>query len=55
MSNENQDVEELRKTLLTDVYGGAMAGMPALFLDESRIRDADEEELKRIAKEYGYK
>ncbi len=50
----DRDTEELRSRLLADVYAGTAAGMPAMFLDESRIRDADEEELKKIAREYGY-
>ena len=48
------DTEDLRDKLLSDVYAGAAAGMPAMILDESRIRNASDEELKKIAKEYGY-
>ena len=54
MSENQRDIEELRKKLLADAYAGTIAGMPAMILDESRIRNADEEELKEIAKEYGY-
>ena len=48
------DTEDLRDKLLSDVYAGATAGVPAMILDESRIRNASDEELKKIAKEYGY-
>lgn len=48
--------EDLRKELLDEVYAGAFAGgMPAMLLDEDRIRKADEKELSEIAKEYGLK
>lgn len=49
-----RDAEELRSKLLSEVYAGAVAGMPAMILDESRIRNADADELEKIAKEYGY-
>ena len=54
MDENLKKTEELRKKLLADVYAGAVSGMPAMFLDESRIRSADDEEIKKIAKEYGY-
>lgn len=54
MKEIKSDTEELRSKLLLDVYAGTMAGMPAMLLDESRIKNADAEELKKIAKEYGY-
>ncbi|MBM6830376.1 hypothetical protein H9X85_09105 [Anaerotignum lactatifermentans] len=54
MGKHDSDTEELRSKLLSDVYAGTMAGMPAMILDESRIKNADAEELKKIAKEYGY-
>lgn len=41
------DTEDLRDKLLSDVYAGATAGMPAMILDESRIRNASDEELKK--------
>ena len=48
--------EDLREELLDEIYAGAFAGgMPAMLLDEDRIRKADEEELNEIAKEYGLK
>ena len=54
MREINRDAEELRSKLLSEVYAGAGAGMPAMILDESRIRNADADELEKIAKEYGY-
>ena len=48
------DTEELRKKLLSDIYGGAFAGFGAMLLDESRIKNANDEELRKIAREYGY-
>ena len=54
MGKNDRDAEELRSKLLSEVYAGAVAGMPAMILDEIRIRNADAEELERIAKEYGY-
>ena len=48
------DTEQLRKELLDEIYAGAFAGgLPAMLMDEGRIRHADEEELIRIAREYG--
>lgn len=54
MREINRDAEELRSKLLSEVYAGAVAGMPAMILDASRIRNADADELEKIAKEYGY-
>ena len=54
MDKNQNETEELRKKLLADVYAGTVSGMSAMFLDESRIRNADDEEIKKIAKEYGY-
>ncbi len=54
MREINRDTEELRSKLLSEVYAGAVPGMPAMILDESRIRNADADELEKIAKEYGY-
>lgn len=50
-----KEQEEFRQKLLSDVYAGTFAGMPAMILDESRICHASPEELEKIAKEYGYK
>ncbi len=47
------DIKELRSRLLTEIYAGAFAGMPAMILEESEIRHADEKELVAIAKRYG--
>ena len=47
------DVEKLRRNLLDEIYAGAVSGLGAMILDEDRIRNADEEELREIAKEYG--
>lgn len=49
------DKERLRKRLLNDTYVSAAAGFGLTILDESRIRNADEEELKQIAKEHGFR
>ena len=54
MSKNKKDMEELRRKLLADVYAGSMSGMGAMILDESRIKNADDDELEEIAKEYGY-
>lgn len=48
------DEEELRQQLLTEVCAGACSGLGAMILDEDRIRKADEEELKEIARQYGH-
>lgn len=53
MYDSDIDVEDLRRRLLDEVWAGAMSGMPAMILDESEIRNADEEELIEIAKRYG--
>ena len=49
----HMEIEELRQKLLEETYAGAFAGMPAMLLDEDRIRQADEEELLEIARERG--
>ena len=54
MNKDSRNTEELRSRLLSDVYAGSCAGMPAMMLDESRIKNADADELERIAEEYGY-
>ena len=54
MENNARDTEDLRKKLLDDVYAAAFSGTPATILDESRIKNADADELEKIAKEYGY-
>lgn len=49
------DTEEIRKKLLEDIYAGAFSGLPAMLLDEDRIKNADREELEELAKKYGWK
>ena len=54
--NPYDDTEALRQKLLDDVYAGAFAGgTPAMLLDEDEIRSADADELRDIAKGYGYR
>lgn len=48
------ETEELRKRLLEEIYAGAIAGMPAMLLDEDEIRKADSDELDQIAQRYGF-
>ena len=51
---DTAETERLRKRLLEEIYAGAFAGgLPAMLLDEDRIRHADEDELIRIARKYG--
>lgn len=52
MNKDSRNTEELRSILLSDVYAGSCAGMTAMMLDESRIKNADADELERIAEEY---
>ncbi|MFR5601806.1 MAG: hypothetical protein ACLTKI_05370 [Lachnospiraceae bacterium] len=47
------DEEMLRKTLLEYMYAGAFSGLPAMMLDEDRIRNGSLEELAEIMREYG--
>lgn len=54
MSDNSKEMEELKKKLISDIYAGSIAGMPEMLMDESRIMNADEEELKKIAREFGY-
>ncbi|MDR4023121.1 MAG: hypothetical protein Q3W84_04760 [Eubacteriales bacterium] len=54
MNKNIRNTEELRSRLLSDVYAGSCTGMPAMMLDESRIKNADADEFERIAEEYGY-
>lgn len=48
------NTEELRRQLLDEIYAGAMSGMGAMLLDEQEIKNASDEELRAIAKRYGY-
>lgn len=45
--------EQLREELLSEIYAAAACGMPAMLMDEGRIRSADPEELEEIARSYG--
>ena len=54
MKERPKNIEDLRKKLLDDVYSGSIAGTPDMILDENKILNADDEELEKIAKEYGY-
>lgn len=45
--------EELRQTLLDEIYAGVFSGMGAMILDEDRIRNAGAKELEELAREYG--
>ena len=55
--SQDQDIkgntEDLRRRLLNDVYAGAFSGITAMILDETRIRDAAEEQLIEIVRQYG--
>ena len=49
------NLEELREKLLRDVYAGGLSGLGAMLLDENEIKKASDEELRRIARRYGYR
>lgn len=56
MKNNGQNPDDLRQKLLDDVYAGAFSGgMPAMLLEEDKIRNADDGELEEIAKRHGLK
>ena len=56
MKNKGQNPDDLRQKLLDDVYAGAFSGgMPAMLLEEDKIRNADDEELEDIARRHGLK
>lgn len=48
-----RDTEALRKELLDEAYAGAFSGLGAMLLDADEIRNADREELEKIAWRYG--
>jgi hypothetical protein len=50
----DMDIEELRRKLLAEVYAISLTGMPAVILDEDRIKRADADELLEIAKRFGF-
>ncbi len=54
MDDKAKKTEELRNKLLTDTYAGAFSGMPAMILDEDKIKNADYDELLKISKEHGF-
>lgn len=47
------DIEALRGDLLDEAYAGAFSGLGSMFLDAEEIRNADAEELEKIARRYG--
>lgn len=47
------ETEALRRELLDEAYAGAFAGFGAMLLDADEIRNADAEELEKIARRYG--
>lgn len=48
------DTESLRRELLEEMYAAAFSGCDDMLLDEDKIKNANEEELKVIARRYGY-
>ena len=52
LEGADMTTEELRRDLLNEIYAGAVSGFGFMILDEDRIRNADEAELKKIAREY---
>lgn len=49
------NTEELREKLLRDVYAGSFSGLGAMLLNEKEIKEASDEELRRIARKHGYR
>ena len=49
---KDQDTEELRQTLLREIWAGASAGLDAMMADEDAVRRAGPEELEDIARRY---
>lgn len=47
------DVEALRQEQLGETCAGAFSGLGAMILDADEIRNADAEELEKIARQYG--
>jgi len=52
---QNDEIYALRKKLLDDVHAMAFSGLGAAMIDRDRIWNADEDELRSIARQYGYK
>ena len=50
-----QNTEELRRSLLEEIYAGAASGLGAMLLDEEKIRQAGPEELVDLARQHGIK
>lgn len=50
-----QNAEELRRSLLEEIYAGAASGLGAMLLDEEKIRQAGPEELVDLACQHGIK
>lgn len=48
-----QNTEELRQSLLEEIYAGAASGLGAMLLDEEKIRQAGPEELADLARQHG--
>lgn len=49
------DTEALRRELLDEACAGAFSGLGAMILDVDEIRNADADELEKIARRYGKK
>lgn len=50
-----QNTEELRQSLLEEIYADAASGLGAMLLDEEKIRQAGPEELADLARQHGIK
>lgn len=49
------DIEEFRQKMLDEIYAGAfVGGLPAMLLDEDKIRNANDGELLELAGQYRY-
>ena len=53
MNAQYDDLENLRRELLDEVYAGVFSGLDAMLLDAAEIEQADAEELEEIARRYG--
>lgn len=53
MFGGGDSTETLRQELLDEAYAGAVSGLWAMILDADEIRNADVEELEKIARRYG--
>ena len=50
-----QNAEELRRSLLEEIYAGAASGLGAMLMAEEKIRQAGPEELADLARQHGIK